>query len=80
MVCEEKRQLLVDFLERAEALSVEVELLLQELDDEVSDETAGWFRLEQARIHCDIAHLELLNHLHSHGCEKPAQNHSERPP
>ena len=71
MVCGEKRQLLVDFLERVQALSVEGELLLQEIDDEVSDETEGWFRLEQARIHGEIAHLALLNHLHVHGCEKP---------
>ena len=71
MVCDEKRQLLVDFLERAQALSVEVELLLQEIEQEVNDESEGWFRLEQARIHCDIAHLALLTHLNSHGCNKP---------
>jgi hypothetical protein len=66
----EKRQLLVDFLERAQALSVEAELLLQDLEHEDGE---GWFRLEQARIHCDIAHLGLISHVNSHGCGEPAR-------
>ena len=58
----------MDYLERAQALSVEAELLLQELEHEDGE---GWLRLEQARIHCDIAHLALISHVNNHGCGAP---------
>jgi hypothetical protein len=71
MVCAEKQQLLEDYLERAQALAVEAELLLQAIQNGSRDEeSAGWVRVEQARIHGDIAHLALLSHLAAHGCDR----------
>jgi hypothetical protein len=71
MTCVEKQQLLEDFLERTQALAVETELLLHELENHSAEsERAAWVRLEQARIHAEIAHLALLNHLSGHGCDR----------
>jgi hypothetical protein len=71
MICDEKRQLLEDYLERAQALAVEVELLLQALrNGQNEEESLGWVRLEQSRIHGDIAHLALINHVTTHGCDR----------
>jgi hypothetical protein len=73
MICAEKRQLLEDYLERAQALAIEVELLLQAIQNDSKDEeSAAWVRLEQVRIHSDIAHLALVNHLSVHGCDRSA--------
>jgi hypothetical protein len=76
MNCAEKRSLLGDYLERTQALAVEVELLLNATEvNSREEEAAAWVRLEQARIHCDIAHLALLNHLTSHGCDGSVSAH-----
>jgi hypothetical protein len=76
MNCAEKRQLLGDYLERTQALAVEVELLLDATEgSSKEDESAAWVRLEQARIHCEIGHLALLNHLTSHGCDGSTSAH-----
>jgi hypothetical protein len=76
MTCGQKRQLLSDYLERTQALAVEVELTLQTIEGNSPEEESGaWVRLEQARIHCDIAHLALLNHLTSHSCDGSASAH-----
>ena len=73
MSCAEKQQLVEDYLERTQALAVEAELLLQAIRNGIPEEESGaWARLEQARIHCDIAHLGLLNHLSGHGCDRSA--------
>jgi hypothetical protein len=73
MICAEKRQLLEDYLERAQALAVETELLLQAIQNgSKEEESAAWIRLEQVRIHSDIAHLALVNHLSIHGCDRSA--------
>jgi len=69
MACERKRQLLTDYLERIQALATQAELLLDTLESHSTGNGGQeWFRLEQARISCDIARLALDNHTSSHGC------------
>jgi hypothetical protein len=69
MVCEQKRQLLADYLERTQALAVEAELLLDALGKEREEDWSyRWNRVEQARINCDIARLALGSHTHAHRC------------
>jgi hypothetical protein len=49
MVCSRRRQLLADYLERVQALAVEMELLLRNGDKQPEEEAAdGWYRVEQA--------------------------------
>jgi hypothetical protein len=73
MICAEKQQLLEDYLERAEALAVEAELLLQAIQNgSKEEESAAWVRLERGRIYSDIAHLALVNHVSFHGCDRSA--------
>jgi hypothetical protein len=49
MVCSRRRQLLADYLERVQALAVEMELLLRSSDKRIDEEgTDGWYRVEQA--------------------------------
>ena len=49
MVCSRRRQLLADYLERVQALAVEMELLLRSSDKHAEEEGAdGWYRVEQA--------------------------------
>ena len=56
MICIEKRKLLEDYLERAQAVAVEAELLLQATQEgSGEEESAAWARLEQVRIHGEIA-------------------------
>ncbi len=48
MVCTRRRQLLADYLERVQALAVEMELLLREEDKLTEEENPdGWYRVEQ---------------------------------
>ncbi|HWE52215.1 MAG TPA: hypothetical protein VG273_20640 [Bryobacteraceae bacterium] len=69
MVCEQKRQLLADYLERTQALAIEAELLLDALGKEREEGWSyRWNRVEQARINCDIARLALSTHTRGHGC------------
>lgn len=69
MTCEHKRQLLADYLERIQALAIQAELLLDTVDADFNgDRNKEWFRMEQARISCDIARLALGDHTSSHGC------------
>jgi hypothetical protein len=69
MVCEQKRQLSADYLERTQALAVEAELLLDTLGRERENNWSyRWNRVEQARINCDIARLALSTHTHGHRC------------
>jgi hypothetical protein len=69
MVCEHKRQLLADYLERVQALSIRAEVLLDTLEKNSDGAwSQEWYRMEQARISCDIARLALGNHTTSHGC------------
>jgi hypothetical protein len=69
MECPEKRQLLADYLERTQALAVEVELLLEAVDKGIEEgESDHWFRAEQTRIHCEISRLALGAHMSGHGC------------
>jgi hypothetical protein len=69
MDCAEKKQLLADYLERTQALAVEVELLLEAVENGIEgNESDHWFRAEQTRIHCEIARLALGTHMSGHGC------------
>ena len=69
MVCDEKRKLLEDYRERTQALAIQAELLLDVIENDTEEDwSSGWFRVEQARIACDIARLTLGNHTSSHGC------------
>jgi len=69
MTCEQKRQLLTDYLERIQALAVQAELLLESVERNSEDEPSReWLRMEKARISCDIARLALGDHTSSHGC------------
>ena len=73
MICAEKQQLVEDYLERSQALAVEAELLLQIIiNGSKAEESGAWVRLEQARIHGEIAHFALANHVASHGCDRAA--------
>lgn len=67
--CDQKRQLLADYVERVQALAVQTEMLCNAFDDDSQQELSDrWHRLEQARINCDIARLALGTHLSGHGC------------
>jgi hypothetical protein len=69
MNCEQKHRLLEDCIERTQALAVAAEMLLSTLEkNSKADWTDHWFRMEQARINCDIARLALGNHTSTHRC------------
>ncbi len=69
MTCEHKQRLLGDYIERTQALAVEAELLLGSLEkNREEDWTQRWFRMEHARIDCDIARLALGTHTNVHRC------------
>ncbi|HWE50060.1 MAG TPA: hypothetical protein VG273_09740 [Bryobacteraceae bacterium] len=66
MDCEQKHRLLSDYIERTQALAVAAELLLGTLEkNNEADWTDHWFRLEQARINCEIARLALSSYTTS---------------
>ena len=67
--CEQKRQLLANYVERVQAFAIEAELLYAAFDeDREGDLSSRWFMMEQARINCDIARLALGSHMSGHGC------------
>jgi hypothetical protein len=66
MVCSRRRQLLADYLERVQALAVEMELVLRLSDNPQAE--AGWLRVEESRIQADIARLALETHTTNHRC------------
>ncbi len=67
--CKQKRQLLADYVERVQALAVETEMLFQAYDRQPGEELGDrWYRVEQARINCDIARLALGTHTSNHRC------------
>ena len=69
MDCEKKHRLLGDYIERTQALAVAAEMLLRTLEKSTeADWGDHWFRMEQARINCDIARLALGNHTRVHRC------------
>lgn len=69
LACKQKRQLLADYVERVQALAVETEMLFQAHDTHTSEDLgARWYRVEQARINCDIARLALGTHTSTHHC------------
>ena len=69
MACELKQRLVKDYMERTQALAVEAELLLGALEANREEDWAHrWFRLEHARIDCEIARLALGTHAAMHRC------------
>ena len=67
--CEQKRRLLADYVERVQAMAVETEMLYRAFDrDREEDLRDRWYRVEEARINCDIARLALGSHITGHGC------------
>ena len=73
MECTEKKQLIDDYLERTQAVSIEVELLLHTVEGRPGNqESASWAQIETARAHCEAAYSALLTHLKDHGCGGPA--------
>jgi hypothetical protein len=68
LACKQKRQLLADYVERVQALAVETEMLFQSYDRLAGDLGDRWYRVEQARINCDIARLALGTHTSTHRC------------
>lgn len=57
-------RLIADYAERAQALAVAAELLVDTISQaRESDWRAAWYAVERARIKCDIAHLAVETHL-----------------
>jgi len=67
--CKEKKRLVDEFVERAQAVAVQAELLQHSMDSSGDDDfPRAWNSLERAKISLDIARLAVSVHCDEHGC------------